>query len=72
MLSYRIPEAIALLRSKLVTAENSLKTTIEDLEFIREQLTMMEVNTARMYNWDVKRRRERRTAEEATAMSKGS
>ncbi|KAG6377768.1 Prefoldin subunit-domain-containing protein [Boletus reticuloceps] len=57
MLSYNIPVAISLLRSKLGAAEASLKTTIEDLEFLREQLTMMEVNTARMYNWDVKRRR---------------
>ncbi|KAI6012952.1 Prefoldin subunit 3 [Pisolithus microcarpus] len=67
MLSYEIPEAIALLRSKLDAAEMSLKTAIEDLEFTREQLTVMEVNTARMYNWDVKRRRERRSAEEAAA-----
>ncbi|KIJ64333.1 hypothetical protein HYDPIDRAFT_90844 [Hydnomerulius pinastri MD-312] len=60
MLSYKIPAAISLLRSKLDAAEASLKATIEDLEFLREQLTVMEVNTARMYNWDVKRRREQR------------
>ncbi|KAK0200491.1 Prefoldin subunit-domain-containing protein [Desarmillaria ectypa] len=63
MLSYKIPDAIALLKSKLETAETSLQNTIEDLEFIREQLTIMEVNTARVYNWDVKRRRERREKE---------
>ncbi|PBK88717.1 Prefoldin, subunit 3 [Armillaria gallica] len=63
MLSYKIPEAIALLKSKLEAAETSLENTIEDLEFIREQLTIMEVNTARVYNWDVKRRRERREKE---------
>ncbi|KAI9457850.1 Prefoldin subunit 3, partial [Boletus coccyginus] len=57
MLSYKLPAAISLLRSKLGAAEASLKATIEDLEFLREQLTVMEVNTARMYNWDVKRRR---------------
>lgn len=72
MLSYKIPEAIALLRSKLDAAETSLKAAIEDLEFIREQLTVMEVNTARMYNWDVKRRREQRSAEEASEKSKSS
>ncbi|KAG6336750.1 hypothetical protein ID866_2355 [Astraeus odoratus] len=71
MLSYKIDEAIVLLRSKLDVADTTLKTTIEDLEFIREQLTVMEVNTARMYNWDVKRRRERRVAEEATEKKKG-
>ena len=61
MLSYKLPAAISLLRSKLGTAEASLKATVEDLEFLREQLTVMEVNTARMYNWDVKRRRGRST-----------
>lgn len=64
MLSYKIPEAIALLRSKLESAEASLANCVEDLEFLREQITVMEVNTARVYNWDVKRRRELREQEE--------
>lgn len=63
MLSYKLPEAIALLRSKLEAAEASLKTVVEDLEFLQEQITVMEVNTARVYNWDVKRRRELREKE---------
>lgn len=63
MLSYKIPDAIALLKSKLQIAETSLRTTMEDLEFLRDQLTVMEVNTARVYNWDVKRRREKRQKE---------
>ena len=29
----------------------------EDLEFLRENITTMEVNTARLYNWDVERRK---------------
>jgi hypothetical protein len=63
MLSYKIPAAIELLRSKLEVANTSLNNAIEDLEFIREQMTVMEVNTARIYNWDVKRRREKREKE---------
>lgn len=63
MLSYKLPAAIALLRSKLQGAEKSLASLIEDLEFLREQITIMEVNTARVYNWDVKRRRELREKE---------
>ena len=63
MLSYKLPAAITLLKSKLSVAQTSLDNTIEDLEFLREQLTIMEVNTARVYNWDVKRRRERREKE---------
>ncbi|KIK01635.1 hypothetical protein K443DRAFT_132191 [Laccaria amethystina LaAM-08-1] len=70
MLSYKIPEAIALLKSKLSGAEISLNNTVEDLEFLREQLTIMEVNTARVYNWDVKRRRQRRE-EAARVTAKG-
>ncbi len=30
----------------------------EDLEFIRDQITAMEVNVARVYNYDVKLRRD--------------
>ncbi|KAG1816805.1 Prefoldin subunit 3 [Suillus subaureus] len=71
MLSYKLSEATSLLRSKLDLAEASLKATIEDLEFLREQLTVMEVNTARVYNWDVKRRRERRLAGEADGKKGG-
>ncbi|KAI9061800.1 Prefoldin subunit 3 [Trametes sanguinea] len=63
MLSYKLPAAISLLRSKLESAQSSLTTVIEDLEFLREQITVMEVNTARVYNWDVKRRRELREKE---------
>lgn len=64
MLSYKLPAAIQLLRSKLEAAETNAASLTEDLEFLREQLTMMEVNMARVYNWDVRRRRERRIAEE--------
>ncbi|GJE89090.1 Prefoldin domain-containing protein [Phanerochaete sordida] len=69
MLSYKIPEAIALLKSKLESAETSLTNVIEDLEFLREQITVMEVNTARVYNWDVKRRRELREKEAIEGVS---
>lgn len=63
MLSYKIPAAITLLTSKLSGAQTSLENTTEDLEFLREQLTIMEVNTARVFNWDVKQRREKRERE---------
>ena len=63
MLSYKIPAALSLLKSKLDGAEGSLNAVIEDLEFLREQITVMEVNTAREFNWDVKRRRDIREKE---------
>ena len=67
MLSYQIPEAMELLSTKLKNAESSLESLQEDLEFLREQITVMEVNTARLYNWDVVRRRERRAREAAAS-----
>ncbi|TFK50590.1 Prefoldin, subunit 3 [Heliocybe sulcata] len=72
MLSYKLPAAISLLQSKLEVAESSLQNTTEDLEFLREQITVMEVNTARVYNWDVKRRRERRMKDAAEGKSASS
>jgi prefoldin subunit 5 len=40
MLSYPIPEAEELLSSKLSTAKHSLSTCEEDLDFLREQITV--------------------------------
>lgn len=44
MLEYTCEEAKDLLTSKLDTAKNSLKNTLEDLEFLRSQITTMEVS----------------------------
>ncbi|KAL4895559.1 Prefoldin subunit-domain-containing protein [Aspergillus ambiguus] len=57
MLAYPIAEAESMLREKLAAAEQSLANCEEDLEFLREQITTMEVATARVYNWDVMQRR---------------
>lgn len=57
MLEYPTAEATELLQSKLEGATESLAQCEEDLEFLREQITTMEVNTARVYNWSVAQRR---------------
>ena len=57
MLSYPIDEAQVLLEGKLNTAKQSLQNCEEDLDFLREQITTMEVAIARVYNWDVVQRR---------------
>ncbi|KAF9891734.1 hypothetical protein FE257_003215 [Aspergillus nanangensis] len=57
MLAYPIAEAESMLQEKLAAAEQSLANCEEDLEFLREQITTMEVATARVYNWDVVQRR---------------
>lgn len=70
MLSYPPAEAQKLLTDKLSTAEQSLTNTKQDLLFLREQITTTEVNIARLYNHDVKLRRERRLAAEAEEKEK--
>ncbi|KAF2204097.1 prefoldin subunit [Delitschia confertaspora ATCC 74209] len=60
MLAYPIPEAEELLKSKLSTAKQSLANCEEDMEFLREQITTLEVAFARVYNWDVAQRRKER------------
>ena len=65
MLSYEITAAIELLRSKLKSAQENLENLVTDLEYLKEQVTIMEANMARVYNWDVKRRRIQRENEAA-------
>ncbi|KUI72055.1 hypothetical protein VM1G_07693 [Cytospora mali] len=57
MLAYPMDEAEALLAERLSKAKKSLEDCDEDLEFLREQITTMEVATARVYNWDVVQKR---------------
>lgn len=56
MLEYDLNEASELLRKNLAFAKKSLETVEQDLDFLRDQFTTTEVNMARVFNWDVKRR----------------
>ncbi|KAG5934286.1 hypothetical protein E4U60_003971 [Claviceps pazoutovae] len=64
MLSYQVDEAETLLTSKLSTAQTSLSNCEEDLDYLREQITTMEVATARVYNWEIVQKRKEKTSEE--------
>jgi hypothetical protein len=44
MVAYPIEEATTLLTDKLSSQQSSMTTCLEDLEFLREQITTMEVN----------------------------
>ncbi|EGW31382.1 uncharacterized protein SPAPADRAFT_61948 [Spathaspora passalidarum NRRL Y-27907] len=57
MLEYPLDEAVQLLDERLEKNNEQLKIVKEDLEFLKENITTMEVNTARLYNWDVERRK---------------
>ncbi|KAG0225867.1 hypothetical protein BGW42_004061 [Actinomortierella wolfii] len=70
MLEYPVDEAADLLAAKLATAQKTMRNTDEDLEYLRDQITTMEVNTARVYNWDVKQRRLARAAQEEAEAKK--
>lgn len=57
MLEYPLDEAVELLSERLSKNQEQKAVVEEDLEFLRENITTMEVNTARLYNWDVERRK---------------
>ncbi|KAL2072233.1 hypothetical protein VTL71DRAFT_11576 [Oculimacula yallundae] len=65
MLSYPIDEAEELLTGKLAGAKLNLANCEEDQEFLREQITTMEVATARVYNWDVTMKRKEKNEQES-------
>merc|ERR1712050_77465 len=56
MLEYNLAEADELLTKNLDAATKSLAQAEDDLSFIRDQTTTLEVNMARVYNFDVKKR----------------
>lgn len=65
MVEYSFDEAIALLGRNLTSAEENLAKTQEDLAWLQEQQTILEVNTSRVYNFDVVARRNKTEAEKA-------
>jgi hypothetical protein len=57
-------QAKELLTRNLANCVSNMESTRQDMTFLRTQITITEVSIARVYNWDVKRRREA-TAKEA-------
>ena len=57
MLEYTYTEALEMLNRNLVTASEKLVDVNEDLDFLRDQIITAEVNIARIFNYDVKKRR---------------
>lgn len=56
MLEYNLTDATALVQKNIEAAKKNLSYIEHDLDFLRDQFTTTEVNMARVYNWDVKRR----------------
>ena len=55
MCEYSLKEAKELINSNLEKAQKQLKTNETDLDFIKDQMTVCEVNIARIYNETVRR-----------------
>ncbi|KAL7534456.1 hypothetical protein ACHAXR_005892 [Thalassiosira sp. AJA248-18] len=62
MLEYTYDEALELLTSKQTVAKKDFKEVSEDLTFTRNQIITSEVNISRIYNWDIRRKRESKRA----------
>lgn len=56
MLEFTLDDAQELLVKNIESAKQNLSHIDQDLDFLRDQITTTEVNMARVYNWDVKRR----------------
>eukprot|EP00519_Triparma_laevis_P013106 CAMPEP_0182490274 /NCGR_PEP_ID=MMETSP1321-20130603/199_1 /TAXON_ID=91990 /ORGANISM="Bolidomonas sp., Strain RCC1657" /LENGTH=210 /DNA_ID=CAMNT_0024692433 /DNA_START=12 /DNA_END=644 /DNA_ORIENTATION=+ len=67
MLEYTYAEALEYLNAKEVDAKKEYKQVTEDLAFTRNQSITAEVNMSRIYNWDVKKRRDAKAMETAAA-----
>jgi len=62
MLEYTLEDARKLLTQNIAAAERNSNYVSHDLDFLRDQFTTTEVNMARVYNWDVKRRQAAKAA----------
>lgn len=55
MVEFSHGEARSLLKKNLDDAEQSITEMSKNLQFIKEQITMIEVGISRVFNWDVQR-----------------
>jgi hypothetical protein len=58
MLEYTYDEAIEFLQRNLDAAARDVHQLRSDLGFVRDQIVTSEVTMSRIYNWDVRRKRE--------------
>jgi len=63
MVEYTFEEARTLLTKNLENATQNLSVFEEDLSFLKDQVTTVEVNIARVYNYNVKLMQEKKLAE---------
>mmetsp|Transcript_49213 Transcript_49213/g.111639 ORF Transcript_49213/g.111639 Transcript_49213/m.111639 type:complete len:234 (+) Transcript_49213:176-877(+) len=71
MVEYRVEEAIEMLQTNLAKAAEKLTETDEDLGHLKDQITTLEVNMARTFNFNVKLQRQAKGGAKGTAPAKG-
>ena len=57
MVEYPLEEAAALLQANKKACEDNLAASADNLGLLKDSITVTEVNTARVFNWDVEQRR---------------
>lgn len=65
MMEYKLDEAFDLLTKNLEVAQESLDAVTEDVHYLRDQITTVEVNIARVHNHNVQQRAEEKARLEA-------
>ena len=58
MLEYDTKEALELLKKNFETAKSNIVEIKSSMDYLRDQITTVEVNMARIYNHDVTLRRQ--------------
>ena len=58
MVEYSYDEALTLLTRNYANAKKNIDTYSDDLDFIKDQITMIEVNMARLHNFKVKQNKQ--------------
>nr|CCA18812.1 prefoldin subunit 3 putative [Albugo laibachii Nc14] len=69
MVEFSYTEALELLQNNIATAKAQMNQIDSDLGFLRDQIITTEVNMARVYNYDSKRRRQDKTITAPAAQS---
>jgi len=69
MMEYKLDEAYDLLSKNLATAQESLDAVTEDVHHLRDQITTVEVNIARVHNHNVELRATEREAEKQKSIA---
>ncbi len=55
---YTYDEAIELLKINLENAQNNIKTYQSDIEYLRDQINILQVNYSRCHNYEVQRKQQ--------------